>query len=65
MSSQASHKVFKDILEEALQALKMLVEIPAKYAPISQKHAQTSENEEGRYPYKYHQGDSPCSECLP
>ena len=39
VSSQASHKVFKDILEEALEALKLLAEVPAKYAPISQKHA--------------------------
>ena len=67
VSSQASHKAFKDILEEALEALKLLAEVPAKYAPISQKHAQTSEIEEGRYPYpyKYLQGDNHFPECLP
>jgi len=64
MSSQASHKVFKDILGEALEALKMLAEVPAKYAPNSQKHAQTSDNDGGRYPYKYHRGDSTFSERL-
>ena len=47
MSSQASHKVFKDILEEALEALKTLAEVPAKYAPNSQKRARTSNNDEG------------------
>ena len=65
LSSQASHKAFKDILEEALKALKTLAEVPVKYAPISQKRARTSENEEGRYPYKYRRGDSPFSERLP
>ena len=65
MSNQASHKVFKDILEEALKALKMLAEVPAKYAPNCQKHARISDNDEGRYPYKYCQGDSHFSEHLP
>jgi hypothetical protein len=65
MSSQASHKIFKDILEEALKASKMLAEVPAKYASNSQKHARTSNNDEGRYPYKYSQGDGPFFECLP
>jgi hypothetical protein len=50
MSSQASHKVFKDILEEALKALKTLAEVPEKYASNSQKRVQTSNNDEGRYP---------------
>ena len=65
MSSQASHKAFKDILEEALRALKTLSEVPAKYAPNRQKRARTSDNDEGRYPYKYRRGDSPFSERLP
>jgi hypothetical protein len=64
-SSHASHKVFKDILEEALEALKALKEVPAKYAPSSQKHARTSGNDEGRYPYKFRRGGSPVSERLP
>lgn len=65
MSSEASHQIFKDILEEALKALKALAEVPAKYAPSSQKRARTSGNEEGRYPYKYRRGDGPSSERLP
>jgi hypothetical protein len=65
MSSQASHKVFKDILEEALKALKTLAEVPAKYAPNSQKRARTVNNDEGRYPYKYSRGGSPLSERIP
>jgi hypothetical protein len=65
MSSQASHKVFKDILEEALEALKTLAEVPAKYASSSQKRARTSDNDEGRYLYKYRRADSPFSEPFP
>jgi len=65
MSSQASHKVFKDILEEALKALKTHAEVPGKYAPYNQKRVQTSNNDEGRYPYKYFRGDNPLSERLP
>ena len=65
MSSQASHKVFKDILEEALEAFKKHPEVRAKYAPISQKRTRTSGIEEGRYPYKFRRGDRPSSERLP
>jgi hypothetical protein len=65
MSSQASHKVFIEILEEALEALKTLAEAPAKYAPNYQKRARTSNNDEGRYPYKYSRGDGSLSERLP
>jgi hypothetical protein len=65
MSSQASHKVFKDILEEALKAIKTLAEVPANYAPSSQKRARTLDSDEGRYPYKCLRGDSPFSERLP
>jgi len=61
----ASHKVFKDILEEALKALKMLAEVPGNYAANSQKRARTSPNDEGRYPYKYSRGDSLFSKRLP
>jgi hypothetical protein len=65
MSSQASHKLFKDVLEEALKSLKMFAEVPAKYASYSQKRARTSNNQAGRYPYKYSRGDGPSSERLP
>jgi hypothetical protein len=65
MSSQASHKIFKDILEEVLKALNMLAEVPAKYASNSQKCARTSNNDEGRYPYKYSRGDGPLFDRLP
>jgi hypothetical protein len=67
MSSQASHKVFKDILEEALKALKTLAEVPAKYASNRdrQKRARTSDNDNGRYPYKYRRGDNFFSKRLP
>jgi hypothetical protein len=53
--------------QEALEALKTLAEVPAKYASNSQKRAQTSDNDEleGRYPYKYRRADSPFSEHLP
>jgi hypothetical protein len=65
MPSSASHKVFKDILNEALEALKLLGEVPAKYAAsIRQKRARVN-IDEGRYPYKYRRGDSPLSKRLP
>jgi hypothetical protein len=67
ISSQsfATHKVFKDIIEEALVAVKAIAEVPEKYAAKSQKRARTSKNDEGRYPYKYSRGDSPFSKRLP
>lgn len=64
--SEASHQPFKDILEEALKAFEALNKAPAKYAPTSsQKCARTFDKEAGRYPYKFHRGDGPSSECLP
>ena len=67
MINQASHKAFKEILEEALRALKTLAEVPAKYPPTGnhQKHVQTSNKNEGRYPYKYLRGDSSLSLHFP
>jgi hypothetical protein len=67
MPSQASHKAFKDILGEALEALKQFAEVPAKYAAsisLSQKRART-DRDEGRYPYKYRRGEGSLSERLP
>jgi hypothetical protein len=65
LSSQASHKAFKDILEEALEAFKKIPEVPAKYAPCSQKRTRTSSVEDGRYPYKFRRGDRLLSERFP
>ena len=65
ITSQASHKVFKDILEEALEAFKKLREVPAKYAPCRQKRPRTSSTDKGRYPYKYSRGDAPLLERIP
>jgi len=65
MSNHASHKVFKDILEEALVALKSLAEVPAKYAPNSQKRVRISKKDEGRFPYKYRRGENSSSERRP
>lgn len=65
VSSQATHSNFKIILEEALVHLKTLGEVPAKYACISQKRARPADDEEGRYPYKFHRGDGIDSKRLP
>ncbi|KAF8968353.1 hypothetical protein BDZ97DRAFT_1655208 [Flammula alnicola] len=67
LSSQASHKVYTDVLEEALKALEALGEVPAKYAPSSQKRLRSSDNDPGRYPYhlKFRRGGNLSSERLP
>jgi hypothetical protein len=50
MPSSASHKVFKDILNEALGALKPLREVPAKYAAYIRQKCARVNIDEGRIP---------------
>lgn len=59
-TNAATHKEFKDILEEALEALKGLPEVPKSYAQVNQKRQRDS-NDIDRYPYPYKifRGDGP------
>lgn len=62
--SQATHKEFKKILEEALVAIKKVPERRAKYAPVNhvpQKRPRSPKVDESRFPYnaKFSRGGPP------